>query len=231
MHGVQGHHVHVTGAAGIGGIPCAILVGKDGKIAFIGHPSEVNDQRIEELLKAPSTKAPAAGAKQAVEAGKETLETAAQAAAAIRANRLDEAEQLIGRLDAKTGGKHPEISGLLYLDLLLARKQDAEAAELGSMIARDLASSPAVPAAVAEKLAARADAPAALLAAAESIAKPLAAAEGPGRLSALGTLARVAMQRGDKDRAVELQEKALALDPDAAPAKAALEAYRQGRLP
>jgi thiol-disulfide isomerase/thioredoxin len=38
------------GAAGQHGIPCAFLVGKDGRIAWIGHPDELSEKMIEEVL-------------------------------------------------------------------------------------------------------------------------------------------------------------------------------------
>ena len=41
---------------------------------------------------------------------------------------------------------------------------------------------------------------------AEKIAKPVSASDDPAKASALATLARIAMMRGEKDRAVELQE-------------------------
>ena len=37
-------------AAGQNGIPCAFLVGKDGKLAWIGSPSELTEKMIEDVL-------------------------------------------------------------------------------------------------------------------------------------------------------------------------------------
>ena len=37
-------------AAGINSIPTAFLVGKDGRIAWIGHPNDLTDEIIEEVL-------------------------------------------------------------------------------------------------------------------------------------------------------------------------------------
>lgn len=219
-------------AAGQNGIPCAFLVGKDGKVAYIGHPMRIKESQLEELLDAPSTKpaAPAA-AKAPAPPSKKALDLAKQAAAEIAAGQLDDADATLNLLNGELGDAHRELSGLLYLDLLLARKLTADATQLAAMIAEDFVKTPAIPAAVAEKLVARADASAALQAAAEKIATPVSASEDPARGSALATLARIAMMRGEKDRAVELQNKVLALMPESAVAKSALEAYQQGRLP
>lgn len=220
-------------AAGQKGIPCAMLVGKDGKLAFIGHPMRVTDAQIEALLDAPSTKPSAAPTAEKAPAApsQQALELAKQAATEIAAGRLDEAEAALNRLNDELGDTHREVSGLLYLDLLLARKQTGEAIELARMIAEDFAKSPAVLATVAEKLVARPDASAALQAAAEKIAAPVASGDSPAKASALATQARIAMLGGDQDRAVELQTKVIALQPDSVVAKSALEAYQRGRLP
>ena len=46
-------------AAKKGGIPCSFVVGKDGKIAYIGHPEMGLDEAVRRAKAAPAPKAPA----------------------------------------------------------------------------------------------------------------------------------------------------------------------------
>lgn len=220
-------------AAGQTGIPCGFVVNKRGKIAYIGHPMALEESLLETLLAEPSTKpadtaalAPGVAAKPNPKAA----ELAARAAAEIAAGKLDEAEATIAELNSALAGNLLHVAGLLEIDLLLARKQPDDAAQLAKLIAEDYAKQPEVVNAAAARLVDRADATDALQQAAEGIAGPSAKVEGPGQAAALATLARIAMMRGQQDRAVELQTKAAGLS-NTSDAKAALEAYQQGRLP
>ncbi len=218
-------------AAGQTGIPCGFVVNKQGRIAYIGHPMSLKESLLESLLAEPSTK-PAGPAEVAAAAkpSPKAAELAARADAEIVAGKLDEAEASIAELNSALGGNLLHVAGLLEIDLLLARKQADDAAQLAKVIAEDYSKQPDVLNAAAAKLVGRADASAALQQAAEEIAVPLAKADGPGQAPALATVARIAMMRGQQDRAVELQTKAAGLS-NTPEATAALEAYRQGRLP
>jgi thiol-disulfide isomerase/thioredoxin len=55
-------------AAGQNGIPCAFVVNKKGKIAYIGHPMSMEESMLEKLLAEPSTKAADSSAKPAAAA-------------------------------------------------------------------------------------------------------------------------------------------------------------------
>lgn len=227
---------HWLTAAGQNGIPCAFVVNKKGKLAYIGHPMNIKESLLESLLAEPSTKAaggsPGAAAEATAPSAKAT-ELAARAQAEIRAGKLDEAEATIAGLHEALSENFGYIGGLMELDLLLAKKQPGDAVELSKMLCEDYAKKPAVLVAVADRLVSRPDAAAPLQAAAEKIATPLGASAGDAQAPATATLARIAFLKGDKARAVELQTKAVSLTPKSgeAAAKAALEAYQQDRLP
>jgi thiol-disulfide isomerase/thioredoxin len=222
-------------AAGQNGIPCAFIVSKKGKIAFIGHPMSMKDATLEALLAEPSTAPVGAGTKPAVAAAPsaKSTELAKRAEAEIRAGKLDEAEATIAEVHESLDTGFSHIGGLLELELLIARNQADDAIQLSKLVCEDFAKNPAVLNGVAARLVSSPDSSSALQAAAEKIATPISSAAGEQQAAALSTLARIAWLKGEKARAVEIQSKAVSLAPAAetAAAKAALEAYQQDRLP
>ena len=223
-------------AAGQNEIPCAFIVNKKGRLAYIGHPMSMEESMIEKLLDEPGTAPPEAAAPTGDRSTAPTpkaVELANKAQTQINAGQLDEAEATLGELHEALTENFRHIGGLLDLRLLLARNQDDDALQLASMLCDDFSKNPAVRCQVAACLAGGAKPAAKVLEAARKIAEPVANASGAQQSTALSTLARVAFLRGEKDRAVELQgQAAKAADPaQAAAAKAALESYQGGRLP
>ena len=221
-------------AAGQNGIPCAFVVSKKGKIAYIGHPMSLKESLLETLLGEPSATTPKTIASVAATAPTaKAVELAGRAETEIRAGKLAEAEASIAELHEALTDDFRYVGGLLDIELLLARKQAEDALQLSRMLCEDFAKNPQVIAAVAARLVSPPDASTALLAAAEKIATPLSAGAGDGQSSAFATLAKIAFLRGDKARAVELQAKAasLAAAADAPAAKTTLDAYQKGELP
>lgn len=226
---------HWLTAAGQNGIPCAFVVSKKGKIAYIGHPMELKESLLESLLAEPSTLSEkgADPAPKATGPGEKASALITRAQTEIRAGKLDAAEQAIGELQEVLPKDFGYIGGLLEIDVLLARKQPADALELSKLLAEDYRGKPSAMLAVATHLTTPADASPALLDAATKIASPLSAAAGDTQAAALSAMARISWLRGDKAAALELQQKAIPLYPKEleAAAKSALEAYRQDQLP
>lgn len=194
-------------AAERNGIPCAFVVNKKGNIAFIGHPMELKDSLLATLLAEPSTKAadgpltPAADAAPSAKA----LELSARAQSEIREGKLTEAESTLGALQGALTGNLGYLGGLLELDLLLAKNQPSDALALSKLLAEDYAKMPAVLASIAEHLVSQPSPIASFQAAAEKIATPLSTSGGEAQASALATLARIAVLKGDKTPAVEIK--------------------------
>jgi thiol-disulfide isomerase/thioredoxin len=186
-------------AAGQNGIPCAFVVNKAGKIAYIGHPMRLQESMLASLLAEPSTKpaaptaetGPAAPSAKAVQLGQ-------AAYALIESGKLDEAEPVIAELHQELAPKFQYIGGLMEMKLLLARKQSSDAIKFSTILCEDFAGQPEVLNAVAAMLVSRPDATPALLEAAEKIATPLARSDGDGKSAALANLARIASLRGAK---------------------------------
>jgi thiol-disulfide isomerase/thioredoxin len=198
-------NTHWLTAAEQNGIPCAFVVNKKGKIAFIGHPMELKESLLASLLAEPSTKAaegPAAPTADAAPSAK-ALELSARAQAQIRDGKLSEAESTLGELQGALTGNLGYLGGLLELDLLLAKNQPADAIGLSKLLVEDYAKKPAVLASVAAHLISQPTATSALQAAAEKIATPLSTSGGEAQDSALATLARIALLKGNKTPAVE----------------------------
>jgi outer membrane PBP1 activator LpoA protein len=191
-------------AAGQNGIPCAFVVNKSGKIAYIGHPMRLEESMLTSLLAEPSTKpaAPAAEAGPTAPSAKAS-QLGETASTLIQSGKLDEAESVIAELHQELPPKFQYIGGLMEMKLLLARKQSADAIEFSKILCEDFAGQPEVLNAVAAMLVSRADASPALLAAAEKIVTPLGKSDGDGKSAAQATLARIASLRAKQPDATE----------------------------
>ena len=189
-------------AAGRNGIPCAFVINKKGKIAYIGHPMSLKEETLEALLAEPSTvPAPPPSARPADTAtapSAKTVELARRAATEIREGKLDAAEATIAAVNEVLTEKFRHVGGLLELDLMIARKQEADALALAGMLREDNAANPVVCVAVADHLIAGPSPSAALLDGAEKIAGPISRSAGAAQAKAKATLDRVTKLRAGK---------------------------------
>lgn len=220
-------------AAGQNGIPCAFVVNKKGKIAYIGHPMRLEESFLEKLLSEPGTK-PAPGKSQApAELSGKARELAAQAGALLAAGKPDEAAPVVAALHEELTDGFRHIGGLLELDLMIARKQFDDAVGLAGFLTEDFSGRPEVLLGVAGRLARADGATPEMLTTAVGLAEPLSSSESPVRSGALAVRARVAFRQGEAAQAVSLQQQAVeaAAPAEAAAARKVLEAYEQGRLP
>lgn len=232
---------HWLAAAGQNGIPCAFVVNKAGRIAYIGHPGNLEESLLEKLLAEPSTKTETEEEPAAPEPlSAKAVALADRARAEIAAGKLGEAEATLGSLQESLSPNYGYIAGLLELELLLAKKNPDDAIELSKLLCEDYAKKPEVIVSIAALLVSRQDAAvkagladAKLQFAAAKIAAPLAEAPGPAQGAALSTLARIASLKGAKELEAELLTKARALAPKSgeAAAKAGPEAKKTSPAP
>lgn len=218
-------------AAGQSGIPCAFVINKQGKVAFIGHPMNLKEEMLERLLGEPSS-GPAAAPAAPAAPDPRVDELAVTARKHLAAGRTDQAEATIAELNGILKDPQRHVGAVLELELLLAHGNPDDALQLATLVCEDFASKPEVAAAVASTLAGAADASPALLDAAAKIATPLADG-GAGEAPALAALARIAHRRGDAAEAIALQQRAVEAA-SAAEAKAyrsVLEGYRKKPVP
>ena len=221
-------------AAGQKGIPCAFVVNKKGKIAYIGHPMQLQESFLKQLLDEPGTKPPGGGAPAvAATLSEKAKELAAKAESLLREGKPDEAAPVIAALHEELTDGFRHIGGLLELDLMLARKQYGDAVGLAGFLTEDFADRPDVKLGVAERLARADGATPEMFAKAAALAEPLASADSPVKSGAFSVRALVAFREGNRGQAVDFQKQAVESAPpaQAAAARAALEAYEQGKLP
>ena len=221
-------------AAGKNGIPCAFVVDKAGRIAYIGHPNSLDESLLKKLLAAPSTKTADSGASAPAKApSAKAMELAGQAKALLGAGKADEAEALIALVHPELEGPYAYLGGLLELELLLVRKKNDDAMALSQTLAEDFPDAGVAATLAAELLARAPEAPEPMFVLANKLAGPASESDGPARSAALSVLARVAFRQGDAAKAVELQKKAVAAaaPTEVSTAKSELEAYENGRLP
>lgn len=221
-------------AAGKNGIPCAFVVDKKGRIAYIGHPMSLDEAVLKKLLAEPSTKAPAlAAGPQAKEPSAKAMELAGQAKTLLAAGKVEEAGAVIAMVHEELEGPFVYLGGLLELELLLVSKKNDDAMALAESLAEDFPESGVAGTLAAELLVRAADASDKMFVLATKLAAPASEADGPARSAAFSVLARVAFRQGDAAKAVDLQKRAVeaATPAEASTAKSELEAYQNKRLP
>lgn len=219
-------------AAGVKGIPSAFLVGKDGKVAWIGHPMGLEQGLIEQVLAGTHDLSKAARdyEKQQVADNK-----SARFYELIREKKWAEAEAVLIEVISLTGAKEEEVASARLL-VLTGRGDFDAAAELAEKYSQH------------EKVKNNADAlnqiarwllenesvegKALILAGQLAIrANELRNAKDP---NILGTLARAVFMQGDKERAIDLQQKAINLTDNSKvkeQLQATLQSYNAGKLP
>ena len=224
-------------AAGQDGIPCAFVVGKDGKIAWIGHPMQGMDKVVEDVIAGTFDPSKAAKMSEERDAMQEKLMGISQKLQeAMMAKEWDEALVQVDEL-RKALGEDDMAKGLDMLAMQIqTQKGDFKAAYASAekamktfddepealnaiawMIATEKAFEKDRNLALAEKAAARA---------AELTKNDSGAI--------LDTLARINFMQGKKDKAIELQTKAIDkedVEEQKDELKKTLESYKAGKLP
>ena len=221
-------------AAGRNGIPSAFLVDTKGMIAWIGHPMELKDKIIEEVLAGKYDLKKAAeenAAKQQTETKMRTIWTSFSQALQEKdwdtaTAKLNEAEKLLpederanldrGRMEIALGKKDYPAFYKLVSKVSEADKDNAlQQNELAWRILTD------------EKIEERD------LKLAEKIANRANDAVKGKDAGILDTLARAKFMQGQKDEAIELQTKALKLadSNQQESLQKTLDSYKQGELP
>lgn len=224
-------------AAGQDGIPTAFVVDKEGKIAWIGHPTGL-DKVLEAVLAGTFDSKKFAETDTA--ADEAVFEKGRKLISAMEGKKWDEALAILDDLAKLLPDEKPiaywrnRVEVLIHKDLDAVRKlvtqlaeyfkDDADGlAELAYQLVWDEEAKPLLP--LAEKIAARAN--------------KLAKGEDP---ITLDILARVIFMKGDKNKAIELQKQAVSLAETTFPSnpnyelmkdelKNTLKSYEKGILP
>lgn len=222
-------------AAQRNGIPAAFLVDKQGRIAWIGHPSSLQDETIEQVL-----------------AGKFDLKKAAEKAELEQKNNdalMKQARALGEQMEAKDWAAAEktvdEISNLMpeesraaldsvRIQICLGKADYAAAATAAERLSRNAKSAPMLNQIAWQLVTSKDSSKPEVVNIAHGVAtraNELAKDKDP---AILDTLARATWMKGEKKKAIELQEKAVSLAGDdklKASLQKALSSYKQGKLP
>jgi thiol-disulfide isomerase/thioredoxin len=222
-------------AAGQNGIPSAFVIGKDGKIAWIGHPSRLNEQILSSVLDGTFD---VAASKKEFELQRQIQlvlrSKATPVLIAIRGEKWDDAAKLIDELEAALPEGHRYYADQYRFNMALGRKDGILAAK----VADKIAAGPNVVPMQFNDLAWRMIITPGMqdldLALAERLArKGMELTEGETRANVMDTLARVLFLQDKKDEAIALQEQAVekANERLKEQMQKVLEAYKKGELP
>jgi len=221
-------------AAGQNGIPTAFVVDKKGQVAWIGHPMELTDKLIEDVLAGTFDVKEAAMARELREKNQAELQkrfreyrTALSGKDWVAAEKaLDEAEKLVPDQD-RTMLKMPRFNLLLskkdYPAAYKHAQEVSEANKENAMLQNELAWKILTDRALEERN----------LALAETIARRANTAAKGKDAAILDTLARALFMQDKKGQAIDVQKQALAQADDQRKAELqkTLESYQDGKLP
>lgn len=222
-------------AADQGGIPCAFVVGKDGKIAWIGHPMDGMDKVIEGVLAGTfDAKAEAERQAKSEQAQEKMMAVAEKLGEAMENEKWDDAMKLVDEMAKELPAD--EAAGLAFVKFqILVKKKDAAAAqELARTVGEQMKDNEQVLNELAWAIATTKGLEKRDLALAEKLAtqaNELAKSENP---AVLDTLARILFMQDKKDKAIATQQKAVKLADDEDTKNelsATLKSYKAGKLP
>lgn len=221
-------------AAGQSGIPTAFLVGKDGKIAWIGHPTSLNETTVEQVLAGQFDVAKATALyKQEKEAEAAIDKAWERLTVATQAKKWDDAEAALTEIMALLPEGRRDFAQTARIPILLGKGDLAGAATLATKLADQYQDDATTLNYVAWGMVTQDGLRGKALDAAYDIAvKANVAAEGKDA-SILDTLARAVFLKGEKAKAVELQAKAVALAEGdlKKQLEGVLDSYKAGKLP
>lgn len=222
-------------AAGQNGIPAAFLVGKDGKIAWIGHPMSLKESVIEEVLagKYDVAKAAADFKKQQESEGKLT-ELSRKLGVAMRGKKWDEAEKALEEIVAALPEAQRDGADSVRIQILIGKGDLDGAAALAEKVAEKNKDNAMMLNQLAWQLVTQDGLKGKAATTALQLATKACDASGGKDASIMDTLARATYISGDKDKAIQLQEKAIGLADDEdlkKQLKSTLDSYKEGKLP
>ncbi len=221
-------------AAGQNGIPAAFLVDTQGLIAWIGHPAQLSERLINDVLAGTfDVKKAAALYQDQTRKNQELQEVWSKVQAALRAKDWEEATTQLDSFAQLLPEERRDGLDRFRVDILFGRKDYPAAYKLVAKLADAEKDNPLIQNDLAWKIAADPSIETRDLELAEKLAVRANEGTGGNEPSILDTLARVRFLQDKRAEAITLQEKAISLaDPDAkAGLEKVLESYRKGELP
>jgi thiol-disulfide isomerase/thioredoxin len=221
-------------AAGQNGIPTAFLVNKEGKIAWIGHPMELKDEVIEQVLAGTFDLAKNAAEYDERQKAKEKVREASQRLnRAMSGKEWDKADAAVADLEKALPEENRGGLNSARLQIALGRGDDQATAKLAEKLSMAQPDNAMMQNELAWQLATHDGIKGVLLATAVKIGERANTASKMKDPAILDTVARLAFLQGDKAKAIELESEAVELaNADLkSQLQDALDSYKQGKLP
>jgi len=222
-------------AAGQNGIPAAFLVGKDGKIAWIGHPMSLEESTIQEVLdgKFDLAKAKADMAKEKESEG-QMMKLSRDFGQAMKGKKWDDAEATLKEIEKILPESQRSGIANAKMEIFIGRGDLDGAAAMAETMSGKARDNAQMLNQLAWGLVSQENLKGKALEVAYKIAVSANEVSGGKDAGILDTLARATYMKGEKAKAVELQEQAVQAAEEESMKKSlkvTLESYREGKLP
>ena len=222
-------------AAEQNGIPCAFVVGKDGRIAWIGHPAGLKADLLEEVVAGTfDTEKAAAAQKKQAEAMEALMKVGQELNDAMGAGDWDKAGSIVDQLEKDRPEMADQLTGVRLGIGMRSGNSDLVVKSAGKFLEGPMGAEPQALNQIAWGIATELRNPSkeALALAEKAASRGVEKTESKNG-ALLDTLARVQFMQGRKDDAVKTQERAIeaADDETRADMKTTLESYKAGKLP
>jgi len=221
-------------AAGRGGIPSAFLVDKQGKIAWIGHPMELKEKTLEQVLDGTfDLKKAASEQTEAQKNQQQLMALSRELGTAMKAEKWEDAEATLQKLEKVLPEEHRDGLSMARAQIYFGKKDYKGAYKIIEQVSDKNTDNAMLQNQLAWDIATREGLEQRDLKLAEKIATRANDAAGGKDAAILDTLARVQFMNGKKDSAVQTQKKALELaDSDSREKfQETLDSYKAGKLP
>jgi hypothetical protein len=215
------------------GIPTAFVIDKKGTISFIGHPDDLSDELIEQVLAGTLDPKKRALDREANVAKAETWEMHNDLGkAAFKAKEWDKATREVGELE-KIYPQRRVMTECLRMTILMGQDKFDAAAKLAVQLGDENKDDPFVQQRVARTLSNRGTTNSVILEKANVLMDRANALTKRSVPAFLHTQAKIAFLQGKKEKAIELETEAVGLADSLTKDDfaQALDLYRKGKLP
>jgi len=221
-------------AAGQSGIPTAFIVNQQGRIAWIGHPMELDEKLLNDILAGHYDVDKAAAEYEQRQQNQEKLmDLSKKLSASLKQKDWDAAEATVAEMEKLLPAGERDGLGVVRFQILLGRKDYAGAYKLAGSLSDAHPDDASLQNELAWSIAAQPGLEKRDLTLAEKMAGRANQATRGKEPVILDTLARVQFMSGKTNEAVATEQKAvnLAEDPVKAKLQKFLTSYQQGKLP
>jgi thiol-disulfide isomerase/thioredoxin len=221
-------------AAGQDGIPAAFVIDKHGRIAWIGHPMAMPESMLEKVLADNyDIKAAAEDYRKQHEAESRRMELGQQLQTSMENKDWATASKTVDQLEKVLPESAAPSLGMVRFQILAGQKDYAAAYKIASSLSDSHPDNAALQNAIAWTIATMDGLEKRDLELAEKIADRAVKASDGKNPNVLDTLARIQFMRGDHEKAIATEQKAVDVTPDRAKPmfQKMLDSYKKGELP